>query len=336
MPVNKNAMIRYTVLDKCFRNTGRRYSIDDLVGECSKVLLEINPESRGITRRQIYSDIAYMESSEGWEVELEKVREDRRVYFRYSDPNYSITNMPLNEIEIEQLRTILGMLGQFKGLPQLEGLEDLIYRLNNSLKFDKETAPIISFDANQYLKGVELLGDFYNAIHYRKVLKIQYQPFQSQEEYNWTIHPYYLKQYNNRWFVFCKCLQNDYAITNLALDRINTLKETTDNYIDCAIDWQEYFDDFIGVSRPEGSEVEEVILHFREKQSFYVHTKPIHHSQKSRWIDDNTLEVKLRLIINYEFENLLMNYIEDMKVIKPERLRRSLIERLQKALSFNH
>ncbi len=335
MPVNKNALIRYNVLDKCFRNTGRRYSIDDLVDECSKVLLDIDPDCGGVSKKQIYNDIAHMASSDGWEIELDKIIENRRVYFRYKEPGYSINSMPLNEIEIEQLRSTLDILKQFKGMPQFEWMGDLIIRLDKTLKFDQSQKSIIDFDSNQYLKGIEFIGDLYNAIYYKKVLKITYRPYQSESKFLWTIHPYYLKQYNNRWFVFCKCLQKEQQITNLALDRIVSLKETKGEYIESDIDWQEYFEDFIGVTRPEGKEIETIVLHFYGKQSHYIFTKPLHESQRPKWLEKDLLEVKLKLMINYEFETLLMNYIESMKIIEPEKLRSSINERLKKAIILN-
>ena len=80
MATNKNALIRYKVLDNCFRNPGRRYFIEDLIAECESVLLDIDPESNGISRRQIFEDIAFMESKEGWSIELEKLRTGKKVY----------------------------------------------------------------------------------------------------------------------------------------------------------------------------------------------------------------------------------------------------------------
>lgn len=38
MPVDKQVMLRYQVLNKCFRNRYREYTIDDLVDECNKAL----------------------------------------------------------------------------------------------------------------------------------------------------------------------------------------------------------------------------------------------------------------------------------------------------------
>jgi hypothetical protein len=98
MATNKNALIRYKVLDNCFRNLGKRYFIGDLIEACKKVLTEIDPETNGISRRQIFEDIAFMESKEGWVIELTRYREGKKVYYRYTDINFSINNMPLNEI----------------------------------------------------------------------------------------------------------------------------------------------------------------------------------------------------------------------------------------------
>ncbi len=48
MPVNKNALLRYHVLDKCFRNTKRRYFLEDLMCAVNEVFGEkvrvISPE----------------------------------------------------------------------------------------------------------------------------------------------------------------------------------------------------------------------------------------------------------------------------------------------------
>ena len=42
MPINKNANIRYRVLDRCFRDKRHRYFIEDLIDECDEALRELN------------------------------------------------------------------------------------------------------------------------------------------------------------------------------------------------------------------------------------------------------------------------------------------------------
>ncbi len=333
MATNKNALIRYKVLDNCFRNPGRRYFIDDLIAECESVLLEIDPESNGISRRQIFEDIAFMESKEGWSIELDKLRDGKKVYYRYADMAFSINNMPLNEVEINQLKAAVDILSQFKGMPQFEWVNELVPKLQQGIATDEASATIMEFDSNQYLKGIEHLGPLHNAIFYKKVLTISYQPFENDVPFDVVIHPYFLKQYNNRWFLFGYNPEKEKYDWNLAIDRIISIKETKGKYQkNNKIDWQEYFEDIIGVTKPVDAELEKVVLHFKGRTGNYMETKPLHGSQKPKWIDDNTLEVTLEIIINYELERLILSYADSISVIQPISLAEVIKNRLKEAL----
>jgi len=334
MATNKNALIRYKVLDNCFRNPGRQYFIEDLIEECERVLLEIDPGSNGISRRQIFDDINFMESTEGWQAEIERHRDGKRMYYRYADISFSINNMPLNETEINHLKEAVDILSQFKGMPQFEWINELVPKLKQGFASEEVSAAIIEFDSNQYLKGIEHLGTLYNAIFYKKVLLINYQPYESENPFEVTIHPYFLKQYNNRWFLFgYNPVKNKYD-WNLALDRISDIREKQGKYErNTVINWQDYFEDIIGVSKPFEAETENIVLHFMDKTGKYIETKPVHGSQKSKWLDKNLLEVKLSLMINYELERFILSYGDSIKVISPEHLKKKITQRLQDAYS---
>ncbi len=335
MATNKNALIRYKVLDNCFRNPGRRYFMNDLIAECERVLLEIDPASGGISRRQIFEDIAFMESKEGWSIDLAKHRDGKRVYYRYADMNFSINNMPLNEVEVNQLKAAVDILSQFKGMPQFEWVNEMVPKLKQGITTDPASSTIIDFDSNQYLKGIEHLGPLYNAVFYKKVLVISYQPFENDTPFDVVIHPYYLKQYNSRWFLFGYNVEKEKYDWNLAIDRIVAIKETNQRFQkNSTIDWQEYFEDIIGVTKPLDTNPEEVVLHFTGRTGKYMETKPLHGSQRSRWIDNNTLEVKLSLIINYELERLILSYADSVVVLKPRVLASSIKKRLKAALNL--
>jgi predicted DNA-binding transcriptional regulator YafY len=332
MATNKNALVRYKILDKCFRNTGRRYFIDDLIDECNKALSNIDSESTGISRRQIFEDISFMESEEGWSIELDKSRDGRKVYYRYNDTSFSINNMPLNEVEVNQLKSAIDILSQFKGMPQFEWMHELVPKLQQGTVAE-EKKTIMEFDNNQYLKGIEHLGPLYNAILYKKALTISYQPFESDQPYDVTLHPYYLKQYNNRWFLFGYNPDKSKYDWNLALDRIASVAETKGKYQkNTEINWSEYFEDIIGVTKPITLEVETVILNFSERSAKYIESKPLHGSQKSKWIAEDTLEVSLELMINYELERLILSYADSVRVIRPAELQQHIKDRLLEAI----
>src|ERR1700754_16876 len=234
MATNKNALIRYKTLDNCFRNPNKKYFIKDLIEECEKVLLDLDSQSNGISRRQILDDIAFMESKEGWgeKMELERFRDSRKVYYRYKDLSFSINNMPLNEIELTQLQSAVDILAQFKGLPQFEWVSELIPKLRQGMASKEASSAIMEFDNNQYLKGIENLGILHNAIFYKKVLQIEYKPYGSETSYSLILHPYFLKQYNNRWFLFGYNPAKEKYDWNLAIDRIVTIKELKRKYIE--------------------------------------------------------------------------------------------------------
>ena len=56
MPVNKNAMTRYKILDELLSNQYHNYSLDDLQEEVNKRLTVLYPDSNGIGRRNIETD----------------------------------------------------------------------------------------------------------------------------------------------------------------------------------------------------------------------------------------------------------------------------------------
>lgn len=105
-------------------------------------------------------------------------------------------------------------------------------------------------------------------------MKIKYKSFTSNQIIEQTIHSYYLKQYNNRWFLFGK--HPDYeGITNLALDRIeDEITETNKAYIpNTEYNYDEYFEDIIGVTKPVGKKVEKVKLWFSPDRKHHNNRK---------------------------------------------------------------
>lgn len=292
-------------------------------------------EEESVKLRQVRDDIAFMRSPEGWNIELAELFDGKKRIYRYEDAKFSIMNLPLNAKVMEEFRSSVEVLSQFEGMPQFDWLQESLAKMNMEAK--RETTPIISFDANPYLKGIEHLSTLYQAIKNKTVLNIQYQDFNSPEPYIITLHPYHLKQYNNRWFLFGRNEEKNIATWNLAIDRMLEITASSDKYIlNTEIDWTDYFDDIIGVTKLPNALPEELILHFYGIAGKYVENKPIHGSQKSKWLNDTTLEIKLNLMINYELERLVLSYGESIKVISPPGLQQSIIKNLQNCLGCYH
>jgi len=329
MPINKNALIRYQALDKCFSNPGRRYDINDLLEVCNEALFEYNPDATGIKKRQLYEDIRFMESSQGYSVELEKTKEGRRTFYKYLDSSFSITKNPINELEAEQLKSAMMVLTRFKGMPQFEWVNELLPKLDQTFLLKDRDNPLMSFESNPFLKGLEFLEPIFNAISYKKSLEIIYQPF-AKDKITSTFFPYHLKQFNSRWFLFGR--NPDYEnLTNFALDRIESIKEIDLTYQETKIDFEEYFDDVVGVTLNEG---QPEIIEFKVTSKLwpYIETKPLHGSQKVKHIDETFVYITLEVIPNFELEKLILSFGEEIIVTTPIHFQDAIRARLQKNL----
>jgi len=328
MATNKQAILRYQVLDKCFANIGRKYFIEDLIEACNKAIYDFTGKEIGIKKRQVLEDIKFMESSQGWSIPLDRIREGHKVYFRYEDKNFSINNKSLNETETQQLKEALLTLSRFKGLPHFEWVEEITTRIDSELSLTNSVKNVIEFEQNNYLKGLHFITPIYNAIINEYVIEVQYKSFKIDDIQTFQIHPYFLKQFNNRWFMFGL---NDFSkyIINLALDRIISINESAIKYTaNDEIDFNEYFEDVVGVSLNTSSKVQKIVLAVANNIIPYIVTKPLHGSQKIKERQEQNTIVSLDLIPNYELESLLLSYGEGIEVIEPIELRKKITERI--------
>lgn len=331
MATNKSALIRYQALDKCFANPYKKYTISELLDACNHAIFEFN-KGEGIRRRQLFDDIKFMESSQGWSIPLLRIKEGKSVFYRYEDNTFSINNQPINEWEIEKIKAALMVLSRFKGMPQFEWVNELILKLQKAFDLEENTSEIISFDSNEYLKNIHFIGDLFQAVLYQKVLLLEYQTFKNDISKTFEFHPYYLKQYNNRWFVI-GLYPKFKDLIHFALDRIISFKEINQKYIPTSTNFDEYFEDIIGVTKPK-SKIEKIILKASLPLKPYITTKPLHGSQKRIDETDKAYFFSIEVYINFELENLILSYGETLEVIEPIMFRNTIKKRLQQNLSL--
>ena len=321
MATNKHATIRYHALDRCFGNYGRVFFIEDLLEACNGAIYEFSGIEEGVKKRQLFDDIAFMESEQGWSIPLERIKDGRRVSYRYSDKTFSIGNKGINSSEAEQLRDTLSILSRFKGMPQFEWVEEIQIRLEDTFKLKGSDISSVSFEQNPYLKGLKHFTELFNAIQNKQALEIEYQGFKQDNISNIIFHPWHLKQYNNRWFLFG--VNQEYkSLSNLAIDRIISIKHSKETYIlNKDIDFEEYFEDIVGVSLNPNASAEKVLIKINIDSWPYIESKPLHGSQKIVSKTDKEVIIELDLQINHELIAFLFSYMNAIEVIEPKSLR---------------
>ncbi|MEI7489162.1 MAG: WYL domain-containing protein [Chryseobacterium sp.] len=324
MSSNKNALIRYKTLDKCLKNKYKQYTLEDLIDECSEALFEFEGKESFVSKRTVQLDLQNMRSEKfGYEAPIEVYE---RKYYRYSDPDYSIHNISVNESDLKAMNNAVQILKQFKDFSMFKEMNGVIQKLEDSIHSTNQKS-IIHLDKNEQLKGLEHIDVLYEAILNKKVLNILYKSFNARESSNFMVHPQLLKEFNNRWFLICLHKGKMY---NLALDRIESI-ETDEKikYIDQDLDGDEYFKDIVGVTVSPTLEPRNVVFFVDSSNAPYVKTKPLHKSQEIVSENEEGTIFKICVQINNELERLLLGFGNCLIVHKPKKLRLRMEEKFK-------
>lgn len=332
MPTNKNALTRYKFLDEMLSDRHHFYDIHDLTEKCNDKLLGAG--LLGVTQRCIEKDINYLEYDPFF-AEIERFRIRGKRCLRYADPSFSIFKKELSEDESNLILEVLNTIGQFDGLVHFDWLE----RFKNGLKL-KKRSKIMSFSNNPYLRNSNLLGVLFDNASNQVVVKLEYHTFSDTEKKTIVLHPYLLKQYNNRWYII-GAADNDMKILNFALDRIDNViplpeikfKSSKENLV-------ERFEDIVGVTLCEERDVEHIVFWVSDYSKNYVMTKPIHESQKNLKgnIADGIYEkypnlrsgnlFSIDCIPNYELIRELCSFGKELIVLEPSSIKNEILSRI--------
>lgn len=314
MPTTKNAQLRYQVLDRCFSDFSHYYFIEDLIEQVNEKLDDLCGTRVGM--RQIRDDIKFLRDRVTYNAPITAYPyEGKRCFYRYSEPDFSIYKNELSIEDLSKLRATIEMLGRYRGLPANAWLEEVISNLEYRFGVKANTENLICFEQNDRLKGLEHLSGIIDATIHHQPLSIDYRTYRG-DELAMTIHPYYVKQYNGRWFLL-GLEQQLQRIANVALDRIKQLSPAKCDFIkNTTINFDAYFDDVVGVTVPESSvKKEQIVLKFDPSRFPYVVSKPMHHSQHILNSADCTITIDVKP--TRELEQQICSFGSDVEVISP-------------------
>lgn len=351
MPANKNAETRYKILDKLLARRYANYTSEDLRRLVNEALEELDQPTVSI--RTIQGDLKYIQG-EPFLADIEIYQHSDvsqtnpnktvlKTCYRYRDRSFSIYQQKMTEDEKQILGEAMKLLGQFDGLPNMDGLEKLRAGLN--IKSDRQ---IISFSKNP-LENSNLLGELFTAISQKQVIEIHYHTFAAPEEDRHTVLiPYLLREYNRRWYLIAAA-EDTGKILNFALDRIDRIVSLPGHrYVEYKGDLNERFEDIVGVSLYDDCPVQTILFWVSDRSKDYVATKPIHESQK-HYRNEKEAELRrqyptleggaffsIECVENYELIRELTSFGADIVVLSPEEVRRSVIHRIEEIYQVYH
>ena len=332
MPVNRNALIRYKTIDNCLRRRHVKWTLDDLINACSDALYEYTGVDKVISRRTIQLDIQMMRSGSLGSPAPIEVYDNK--YYRYSDPDYSITDSPLTDEDLKLIGESIEMLRQFGGFSAFSGMEDVLGRLEDHITAMRhKRKPVILLEKNESLKGLKFIDPLYKAILAKKPVKIIYKSFKARDMQRFIFSPFFLKEFRNRWFVY-GWKKGAGMLYNLALDRIHEMgaapgETYQENNV---IDPDTFFDNLIGVTKNINDKAHRVRFWAAPAQVPYIETKPLHKSQfVVQRNEDGSAIFQMEVVLNYELEKDLLGFGEGVRVLSPRLLVHNMSKRLTQA-----
>ncbi len=189
--------------------------------------------------------------------------------------------------------------------------------LTESLLESKDTLKHISFDTGGGLKGIENLKPLLRSVLQKRKITFRHYNFQTEKITDYTLNPYLLREYLNRWYVV-GVVADTRDLRIFGIDRILDLKISADTFTsDNKLDPARLFDQTIGLVFSQ-NKVQHVILSFTPTQGKYVKTLPLHKSQKVLIDNEDECRISLHVIPNYELKQEILRHGDTVKVIEPE------------------
>lgn len=323
MPKVKHVEMRYQILNKCFRNRYREYTLEDLINECNKVLrANDRPE---VSKRTIQHDIEELQCAPYYIRLDENLKRGKQRLYRYVDTDYTLPQFHINDEERNKIEDAIYVLERYEGDPLFDWVRALLMEVEGGM-LDEDSSPVVSFQNNPDLKGLHHFKKLLKAITTKRVLKLSYTPF-GKDTMTINVYPYHLKQYNDRWYLIARPVDYE-KCGNFPLDRIEDFKEVAIPYKESDIDFDEYFDDVIGVTVPNGEPID-ITLKVSKESVGYVLTKPLHLSQRVMVETDDYTIISINVKPNYELDSKILSFGPNMEVLSPESYRTHLQEKIK-------
>lgn len=341
--MDKNQYERYKIIDRLLRGTPDGLPLDVLLERLNSSMSKENQ----IKRRQLQYDLEALKDL--YDAPINNRRGARRI--RYEDASYSIVTYEMKE----SLRSMAEQLESIQMNPRLLWLQNLILMLQDSYFTNAMAMEAIDFGDNLEYENSSRVHEFFSYILNKQVLELGYNAGFGKTQKR-VIHPYFVRQYNNRWFLFGWCEQAAKeqkpasGILNLPLDRIDNVKPVSAPYKEVSVqdvkDFKEdYFGDIVGVTRIESEGRIPLVLRFdfnsgdekkdnaSRRDYYYLRTKPFYpyiSFPSDESIQENGYAmVSMDIIPNKELEGILLRYADTAKIVCPDDFRKKMLKRIQ-------
>lgn len=323
MPVNKDALSRYRIIDEALRNRQKPFP-------SKNELIRLFREKLGIevAKRTLEEDLQNMRSNADLGYLAPIAYDPAHKGYHYEDPDYTLNGLRISADDLEKLKLGVNILSEFEGLPYLSELRQPIEQLERMMQFGMRTGKwlnnrIVQMEVPALWPDKQLFATLLDAITQQQQLEISYQRFGGEAPYTVTVNPFLLKEYRNRWYLVARNVQVN-EIRIYGLDRMPSARMLSSHYSD-KFDSEAFFQHALGITVFQDEAPETIELLFDPDDAPYVLSNPLHQSQRILQNDEQGLHISLNLYpSSYELRMLIRSYGHGVRVLKPEKLAREI------------
>jgi predicted DNA-binding transcriptional regulator YafY len=328
MPHIKNALIRFRIIDRCIRNQYKPYPSKLEIREACEDALYGTSDGENICDSTIEKDLFAMRMEHDAPIKYSK----RHLGYYYSDPEFSMNDIPLTEDDIEAIKFATKTLSQFKDMAMFQQFGFAIDKIVDRVTI---AAEFVQFDTPIRLGGSEFLSPLLSSIRRSTAVFFDYESFQTQTRKARKVLPLLLKEYSNRWYLLSYDVSKE-AIITYALDRMYELQES-EEVLRCPIDFkpEQFFRHAIGITASNGNP-DTVIFKADNVAAKYIASQPFHATQTVVKEGKNKTTFQMTVFVSEELIRSLLSYGGEVEVVQPDALREQLAKRARAILGFNY
>jgi len=288
MNFSKGALRRYKIIDGILRNPYRKYpSLEQILDGCNEKL------SADFSLETISKDLKHMRSPfpDGFDAPIKYCHYNRG--YHYTDPDYSFTGISLRPQELDAIQEALDVIRAFGGARISENFNHALEKLlSTTLENEAGQEALIHFSYTQKLPGV------------------------SQYKHH-IIHPFLIKEFENRWYVIGYSEQHD-SMRTFGLDQITGPVLLRRKYLQTDKEVRKSFlCDVYGVYPVPEAVKEKITIAVGSNLTYYFEGYPLHETQVIQKHHAGDSTITFELIPSVELARFFLSHGRHLTVIKP-------------------
>ena len=335
MSFNKEASIRYSIIDACISNKQRPYpSMENLIEACERKLgkqFSVSAIQKDIKAMKEDEQLAYLAPI--------KFSKSHNGYY-YTEQDYTIRKIALHDSHIEALKAAADVLSMFSGSRVNENfnaaVDKIFAAIHEQFPGGDKKRKVIQTESTPNHKGFEHFELLLHAAKECIPVCLVHYSYKHRDFKSIIIHPYILKEFHNNWYLVGYS-EHHKELRTFGLDRIYEPKLLRHKFIKPKENQVEmYFEHLFGVYPFTEQKLQEIEFLVNPMLSDYLNAHPLHSSQvRKEEKNYGHALFTLKLIPSQELLNFFITYSNQLVVKKPLWIQKQINDYHQQALEYH-